>query len=160
VGRGDSISSSPRRVSRRDFQFGSVEHFHGHQTTRGCISDYSEWKPHARIFVSNPQLCHDCRSDLLQLENDIYNRTRIAVNLIECANKIIDRKWIGDLDIKGSPAYTLKKNYGYDINRNSGFYKRWHEKALDTIKDSTIGWIMSIVVAILVAAITTFFALK
>jgi hypothetical protein len=44
-----------------------------------------------------------------------------------------------------------KNNYGYDINRNIGFYKRWYEKAFDTVKDSSIGWIMSILGAVIIA---------
>jgi hypothetical protein len=149
-------------IESLEVEFGTVEHFyeHAHQNTRGCILDRDEWSQHIRIFVSNPQLCQDCRRHLLQLEDDIHNRTRIAVNLTDYVNKVIDRKWIGDLDVKGSPAHTLKKNYGYDIDRNSGFYKRWYEKALDTIKDSSIGWIMSIVTAVIIAIITTSLALK
>jgi hypothetical protein len=149
-------------IESLEVEFGTVKHFYaqGHQTTRGCILDYTGWKPHARIFVSNPQLCQDCRRNLVQLQDDIHNQAGIAVNLTDYVNKVIDRKWIGDLDVKDSAAYALKKNYGYDINRNSGFYKKWYEKASDTIKDSSIGWIMTIVTAVIIAIITASLALK
>ena len=29
------------------------------------------------------------------------------------------------MEKKDSPLYNIKKNYGYDINRNSDFNKKW-----------------------------------
>jgi hypothetical protein len=45
----------------------------------------------------------------------------------------------GDIEKKDSPLYNIKKNYGYDINRISGFNKKWWEIIRDSILENTAG---------------------
>ncbi len=97
----------------------------------------------------------------MRLEGLLRERN-ILVPLFAEVGKIIDRgwiKWMGDLDKKGSPVYMLKKNYGYDINRNSGFYKKWWQKMLDSIKDNSMGWIVGLLTTILASIVTAIITL-
>ena len=59
------------------------------------------------------------------LEDIIHNNTSKNIKFCEGINKILAREWMGDAEKKDSPLYNIKKNYGYDINRNSGFNKKW-----------------------------------
>ena len=43
------------------------------------------------------------------------------------------------MEKKDSPLYNIKKNYGYDINRISGFNKKWWEIIRDSILENTAG---------------------
>jgi hypothetical protein len=45
---------------------------------------------------------------------------------------------MGSTQKNGSPIYNLKRNYGYDVNRNSGFYKSAWERFRDWIKDYSV----------------------
>ncbi|HSF51117.1 MAG TPA: hypothetical protein VLA74_10195, partial [Nitrososphaeraceae archaeon] len=93
--------------------------------TKGCIYDFTIFKPDRRILVSNPYLCSICRKQMKNLEDIIHNNTSKNIKLCEGINKILAREWMGDAEKKDSPLYNIKKNYGYDINRNSGFNKKW-----------------------------------
>jgi hypothetical protein len=50
------------------------------------------------------------------------------------------------MEKKDSPLYNIKKNYGYDINRNSDFNKKWWEIIRDNILENTAGWVLGTLV--------------
>jgi hypothetical protein len=50
------------------------------------------------------------------------------------------------MEKKDSPLYNIKKNYGYDINRNSDFNKKWWEIIRDSILENTAGWVLGTLV--------------
>jgi hypothetical protein len=54
---------------------------------------------------------------------------------------------------KDSPLYNIKKNYGYDINRNSGFNMKWWETIRDSILENTAGWILGTLVSGIITGI-------
>ena len=49
---------------------------------------------------------------------------------------------MGDIEKKDSALYNIKKNYGYDINRNSGFNKKWWETIRDSIMENIAQWVL------------------
>lgn len=50
------------------------------------------------------------------------------------------------MEKKDSPLYNIKKNYGYDINRNSDFNKKWWEIIRYSILENTAGWVLGTLV--------------
>jgi hypothetical protein len=59
----------------------------------------------------------------------------------------------GDIEKKDSPLYNIKKNYGYDINRISGFNKKWWEIIRDSILENTAGWVLGTLVSGIITGI-------
>ena len=51
------------------------------------------------------------------------------------------------MEKKDSPLYNIKKNYGYDINRISGFNKKWWEIIRDSILENSAGWVLGTLVS-------------
>jgi len=51
------------------------------------------------------------------------------------------------MEKKDSPLYNIKKNYGNDINRISGFNKKWWEIIRDSILENTAGWVLGTLVS-------------
>jgi hypothetical protein len=98
-----------------------------HETyvTKGCIFDYDQYKPHIRISVSNPNLCNVCKSKMICLEQVIERKTGEQVPPFQYVSKVLSRHWMGSVEEKDSPFYTSKRNYRYDVDHNSGFYKTW-----------------------------------
>jgi len=57
------------------------------------------------------------------------------------------------MEKKDSPFYNIKKNYGYDINRISGFNKKWWEIIRDSILENTAGWVLGTLVSGIITGI-------
>jgi hypothetical protein len=122
-----------------------------HYETRGCLFDFTSDKQYRRILVSSPHLCSVCTEKLRQLETII--RKRSYVSLSGGVNKILSRKWMGKIATIESPIYNLKKNYGYDVNRNSGFYKKPWEIFRDSVIEHSAEWTIG---GIISTALTVF----
>jgi len=114
-----------------------------HYETKGCIFDYVDWLQHARIGISNPQICSTCENDLILLEREIKKQTKSKIKIVDELYGVLSRDWMGDPKERDSPMYNLKKIYGYDVDANSGFYKKWWEHARDSIKQKSIVWLIT-----------------
>jgi hypothetical protein len=57
------------------------------------------------------------------------------------------------MEKKDSPLYNIKKNYGYDIKRISGFNKKWWEIIRDSILENTAGWVLGTLVSGIITGI-------
>jgi hypothetical protein len=57
------------------------------------------------------------------------------------------------MEKKDSPLYNIKKNYSYDINRISGFNKKWWEIIRDSIIENTAGWVLGTLVSGIITGI-------
>jgi hypothetical protein len=57
------------------------------------------------------------------------------------------------MEKKDSPLYNIKKNYGYDINRISGFNKKWWKIIRDSILENTAGWVLGTLVSGIITGI-------
>jgi hypothetical protein len=141
--------------------------FHGtldwHASTKGCIFDYTYYKPQRRILVSNPLLCPSCKNSLLELENKIRTQTKNSVGLCRDVQNLINKEWMGSLETRDSPLYNLKKNFKYNVNRNSGFYKSRIESIRDNILDNIAQWIIGSIIGgggLIVTIIFLIFGIK
>jgi hypothetical protein len=114
--------------------------------TRGCIFDYTEFVRHRRILIANPALCSLCTSKIEKLETLISNDIKVHFSLLDDIKNILNRKWMGTIDIIDSPFFNLKKLYKYDVDRNSGFYKSWIEQFRDNILDHIPEWTVGTII--------------
>jgi hypothetical protein len=130
---------------------------HGSKITRGCIFD----RKHRRTSVSNPSLCFDCQQKLSLLENSIREAWEARkLPLVDDIKTIVSREWMGNPEKRDSAFYNLKKMFKYDVDRNSGFYKKWYEKFRDTIVDKSAEWTVGPIIGGFIAGmITVFFIL-
>lgn len=128
---------------------------------KGCLFDYTYYKPYRRILVSSPILCTSCRNILGELESTITRKCPgEEVPLLSNINVVLNRKWMGSPDERDSPLFNLKKNYKYDVDRNSGFYKGTLEIFKDSIIDNLPQWIVGTIVVGLIGGILAIFHLK
>jgi hypothetical protein len=103
----------------------------------GCLCDKSIPQEQWRIRISNPSICFPCKARLRQIEKKIPDK-----HLIDQINRVLSRAWMGSPDSRDTPLYNLRKNYGYNVDHNSGFNKKWPEKILDSIIEDTAKWII------------------
>lgn len=59
---------------------------------------------------------------------------------------------------RDTPVYNLKKIYNNDIDRNSGYYKRWTEKIRYSIQDNTAPWIVGGLISLVFAILLSLFS--
>jgi hypothetical protein len=131
---------------------------HEVDTTSGCIFENTQLKTYRRISVSNPLLCFKCKEQIQDLDNKIKNKT--GISLKDEVDNILSKEWMGSLEKRDSPIYNLKRNYKYNIDLHSGFYKTQWEKFRDSITEKSAEWIIggicTAAFALFVAYITTF----
>ena len=124
---------------------------------KGCIFDYTYYKLNKRISISNPGLCIGCNEKLEELESLINTDTKKNSNLIKNVKSVLDHKWMGSPDERNTPLYNLKKNYRYDIDRNSGFHKGQIEKIRDSIIDKFPEWTVGTIIVGIVTTVSAIF---
>ena len=110
-----------------------------HKVTRGCMFDFT----HRRASVSIFKLCFGCQKKLGLLEKLIRQKDyNWNVNLVDDVSTIVSKEWVGTPEKRDSPLFNLKKMYKYDVDRNSGFYKKWHQRIKDSMIDNLAQWIV------------------
>lgn len=67
--------------------------------------------------------------------------------------------WIGDINKRNSPLYNLQRNYGYSIDRNSGFNKKWWEKIRDNMIENVHEWTIGAIITVGTALLISIFRL-
>jgi len=111
----------------------------GHKVTRGCMFDFT----HRRTSVSIFKLCFGCQEKLRSLEELIREKGhKWDVNLVDDVTTILSKEWMGTPEKRDSPLFNLKKMYKYDVDRNSGFYKKWYQRIKDSVIDNIAQWII------------------
>jgi hypothetical protein len=60
---------------------------------------------------------------------------------------------MGNPKKRDSPFFNLKKIYKYDIDRNSGYYKKATEKFRDSIVDNSAQWIVGSLIGAIIAGL-------
>ncbi len=144
-------------------EFGGKLYFHSLLITKGCIFDFTGFKPHRRIDVSNPHLCGTCKEKLRELETKIFESAPSRIHIYNDIHRILSRKWMGDPEKRDSPLYNLNKNYKYNVDRHSGFYKTPWERFRDSLEEKsaewTVGGIATAAFALLVAYLSARFGL-
>lgn len=123
----------------------SIDHggkLEGHSPS-GCIFDYTLNTRYLRISMSNPFICKPCQGKIKDLEDTLKQKyPKEQICLTKDIENVLSKDWMGSLEKVGSPIYNLKKNYGYDIDRNSGFIKGKLERFRDSIIENSAGWVI------------------
>lgn len=127
---------------------------------KGCIFDFTYYRTNKRISISNPNICVECKNKVLSLEECVDINSNNKSNLSDNVNLILDRSWMGSLEKRDTPLFNLKKNYGYDVDRNSGFIKGQLEKFRDKIFDNLPNWIGLIVTSLMTTTILVLVGLE
>lgn len=97
-----------------------------HEDTRGCLLDYTRLKEDDRIDIA---LGYICDSDRKHIE------AKLGAGYFQAVQSMIDRKWLGSIEIPGSVAYQLKAFFNFSIDRDSGFHKTFRQKAIEKFED-------------------------
>jgi hypothetical protein len=74
---------------------------------------------------------------LFSLEAKIRNQVGGELHLCQDIRRILSRRCMGNINKINSPIFNLKRNYGYDVDRNSGFYKSPWGKVIDSIIENS-----------------------
>ena len=137
--------------------FGNRIDFHVTESI-GCIFDLTGRKEDRKILVSNPTICPLCESQIRELEKRLGGR-KININikkpdmsLYDSIKEILVMNWLGDINERDSLLYNLRRNYRSNVDRNSGFNKKWWEKIRDSMIENTAQW----TIGIIITAIITF----
>ena len=71
------------------------------------------------------------------------------MSINEELSNIISKKWMGSRDEKDTVIYNIMKNYRYNLDRNSGFYKKWWEYARDSIRENSVVWLTTGIIGVI-----------
>jgi hypothetical protein len=86
----------------------------------------------------------------LKIDGNLRNKKS---NLLRNLESVLNNTWMGSPDQRNTPFYNLKRNYRYDIDRNSGFHKNLIEKFQDSIIDNLPQWIVGTLIAGIIGGI-------
>jgi len=137
--------------------FGYRLDFHVTESS-GCIFDITGRKSDRKILVSNSNICPYCVFKIKELERKI-NTEKGDTSLYDIIKKVLAMDWIGDINKRNSPLYNLQRNYGYSIDRNSGFNKKWWEKIIDNMIENVHEWTIGAIITVGTALLISIFRL-
>jgi hypothetical protein len=116
------------------------DELHTHNTTRGCLLDYAEFKEEIKADVVLGYICDDCRETITE---------HLGPHFLEGISKMVHREWIGSLDTYDSTAYNLKRYFHFDIYQDSGFNKTFWERAVGYFPEIPGKIIMAVIGALI-----------
>lgn len=105
----DYVLTSTQRLAVRmifNSQIGS------HFETKGCIWDYCQYQPDARISIFNGYICEQCSRKLAD--------SGLTAEQIDKLQSLASNKWLGGKSDQYSISGILSKNYKYDLSRSTG----------------------------------------
>lgn len=119
----DYLLVGVQRLSLRLACAGSLA---SHYETKGCLWDYCQNQPDARIGLLNGYICEVCNEKL-----------ESSVGKDSCASlrRLISNEWVGHSDDKFSPAAILSKIYSYDLSRSKTFNSRIFSRIRDAMPE-------------------------
>ena len=121
-----------------------------HEDTRGCIGDFTRIKIDDKADILLGYICEEHEKKIKLFYGEEYLKQILFV---------LERKWIGSIDEKGSVAYNLKHAYNFNINRDSGFNKTFWERSQDKFYEIP-GNIVGEVLKVILTAIITYLLIK
>lgn len=121
-----------------------------HYPTRGCLWDYDDHQPDARIAILLGHICHTCKTKLLDAAGE---------EVCEELAKLVENKWLGDKSVQFSTASILASVHRYDLSRSTGlntsFYTRIKDSLgseLGKVISEAIKWALVLIITLAVAA--------
>lgn len=114
---------SQKTLPNRNVSQEAIElEINSHRDTKGCVADFTRNKHDDRVDIISGYICDQHQQEIILLYGEEYlNETKA----------ILERKWIGTIEEKGSVAYNLKHVFKFDIEKQSGFNKNFFEKACE-----------------------------
>lgn len=100
--------------------------FDVHSDTFGCYADAANDRKDNRIGVAMGYICDKHKESI----SSYY-----GVEYLNETLKILERKWIGNLEEKNSIAYNLKHYFNFNIFKDSGFNKNLWEYTISKLYD-------------------------
>ena len=116
-----------------------------HRETRGCLMDYTFFKKDDKVDISLGYICDECKSQI----NNV-----LGEDLTLCIEKMSSRDWIGEVEQTGSVAHSMKKFFKVDLNRDTGFYKTFGERAKEYLPEIPKEVILIVATAIITYLLT------
>jgi hypothetical protein len=104
-----------------------------HYPTRGCLWDYDDHQPDARIAVLLGHICGTCKKKLLDA---------VGASTYEQVSLLVSNKWLGDKSVQFTPAAVLANVYKYDLSRSTGLSASFISRIIDSLP-SELGKILS-----------------
>ncbi|MBT2145588.1 MULTISPECIES: hypothetical protein [unclassified Rhodanobacter] len=137
-------------VQRLTMRLAFTNEIGSHYPTRGCVWDYDDHQPDARIAILVGSICHTCEKKLLaSTDGGTYADL----------SRLIDNKWLGDKSIQFSPAAILAKVYKYDLSRSTGLNASTISKFTDTfiselgkVLSDGLKWALVLIITLTLAA--------
>lgn len=124
------ILFSVQRLSLRMSHDGVVG---SHYPVRGCIWDYDDHQPDARIATLLGYICETCHSRL---------EAKVSTDEMRQIEGFVKNDWIYDIHRPSSPASVLAKTYKYDLIKTKGLNSNWLSRVLTSV-ESNFGSILS-----------------
>ncbi len=116
-----------------------------HNETKGCVIDFTRIKEDDRVDIALGYICDLDRQHIVE---------NIGKDYLKQIELIINRKWIGSIEDRGSIAYNLKHFFHFNIDHDSGFNKTFWEKALSKFEDLPLELIKLIIQGIIAILLT------
>ena len=116
-----------------------------HRDTRGCLMDYTFFKKDDKVDISLGYICDKCKSQIKEV---------LGKDLALCVEKMSSREWIGEVEQTGSVAHSLKKFFKLDLNKDTGFYKTFWERAKEHLPEIPKEVILIVATAIITYLLT------
>lgn len=102
------LASTQRLALRMTFNSQIGSHFE----TKGCVWDYCQYQPDARISIFNGYICEKCSRKLAEAGLTDENIDKLQL--------LTSNKWLGSKSDQYSVSGILSKNYKYDLSRSTG----------------------------------------
>jgi len=131
-----------------------------HWETKGCIFDRSDWKYERKFAVSSPNLCNKCKEQITKLDEKLDQYSKQNPSLSETISKVFNKKWLGKPDERNTILFNLKKDFKYDIDRNSGLYKTILEKFSDSVINNLPQWVIGTIITVSITGLLILLGVK
>jgi hypothetical protein len=137
-------------VQRLTMRLAFTKEIGSHYPTRGCIWDYDDHQPDARIAILLGYICQTCENKLLtSVERETY------ADIL----KLVDNRWLGDKSVQFSPSAILSKVYKYDLSRSTGLNVSAFSKVVDAfiselgkVLSEALKWTLVLIASLTLAA--------
>lgn len=126
----DYLLFSTQRLTMR---LAFTEQVGSHYPVRGCLWDYDDHQPDARIAILLGHICQTCKSKLISAAGE-QTYTQLAT--------LVENKWLGNRSVQFTPAAILANVHKYDLSRSTGLNASFYSRLKDSI-GSELGKIIS-----------------
>lgn len=121
-----------------------------HVETKGCIGDFTPCLEDARYQILNGFICSECRDAMC--DNGMED-------VIPSIESILDRSWLGSLDMPMSPA-SISSKLGHNLFVTKGLKPTCWETAMEILAQEGPKQVLKVLSGVLLAALIIWLGLK